>query len=46
MVLQLVLHGLKANPEPPIRWIVDVMTVLHHEDAFDWDALVAASRKR
>ena len=39
MVLQLVLHGLKANPEPPIRWIADVMAVLRHEPAFDWDAL-------
>jgi hypothetical protein len=45
MVSQLVLHGLKANPEPPIRWIVDVMTVLRHEDAFDWDALVAFAKR-
>ncbi|HWE46912.1 MAG TPA: nucleotidyltransferase family protein [Caulobacteraceae bacterium] len=47
MVVQLILHGLKANPEPPIRWIADVMAVLRHEAAFDWEALVAfAERER
>ena len=41
MVLHLILHGLKANPEPPIRWIADVMAVLRAEPAFDWAALLA-----
>ena len=45
MVLQLVLHGLKANPEPPIRWIADVMSVLRAESAFDRDALVAFAKR-
>ncbi|HEY3812805.1 MAG TPA: nucleotidyltransferase family protein [Caulobacteraceae bacterium] len=41
MVLHLVLHGLRANPEPPIRWIADVATLLQRETAFDWNTLLA-----
>ena len=40
MVLHLVLHGLRANPEPPFRWIADVMAVLRTERALYWDALL------
>jgi len=39
------LHGLRWNPAPPIRWIADAMTILRKPgDAVAWDELVGFAR--
>jgi hypothetical protein len=41
MIVHTILHGLRANPEPPIRWIADVMAVLRVAgDDMPWGDLV------
>ncbi len=45
LLAHVVLHGLRANPEPPIRWIADAMAILRTTgEAFDWDGFVAYAR--
>lgn len=45
MLLHLVLHGVRSNLEPPIRWIVDAATVIRADpDAIDWVDLVRFAR--
>jgi len=40
-LLHTVVHGMRWNEEPTIRWIADAMTILHAaEDRIDWEALV------
>jgi hypothetical protein len=40
-LLHAIIHGLRANPMPPIRWIADAMAILRAPGvAVDWDALV------
>jgi len=42
MLLHLILHGVRSNEEPPIRWIVDAATVIRADpEAVDWDNLIA-----
>jgi len=46
MVAHLVVHGMRHNPEPPIRWIADTMTVLREEtNQLDWPRLLAFARR-
>jgi hypothetical protein len=41
MLMHTVIHGFRWNPEPPIRWIPDAMTILRTAgDEIDWDAMV------
>ena len=36
-LLHTIIHGVKWNPEPPIRWIADAMAILRSEDqSVDW----------
>lgn len=43
-LLHLIVHGIRHNPEPPIRWIADTMTVLKVEgNGVDWDRLVSVA---
>jgi hypothetical protein len=45
MLLHTVIHGLRANPWPPIRWIPDALAVLNRDAAaLDWDAMLAFAR--
>lgn len=40
-LLHVVVHGMRWNPEPPIRWIPDAVTVLREAGtAIDWSRLV------
>ena len=32
-------HGFRYNPEPPIRWIADAVTILRSEAHLDWSRL-------
>jgi|HubBroStandDraft_1064217.scaffolds.fasta_scaffold08427_3 hypothetical protein len=45
MLLHTVIHGLRANRWPPIRWIPDALAVLHRDAAtMDWDGMVGFAR--
>ena len=47
MLLHIVLHGVRSNVEPPIRWIVDAATVIRSSPGeIDWDALVGFARSQ
>jgi hypothetical protein len=47
MLLHIVLHGVRSNLEPPIRWIVDAATVIRaNPDAIDWADLVQFARSQ
>ncbi len=46
MLLHIIVHGVKWNSEPPIRWIADSMTILNSPDTdIDWTRLMDQSRK-
>jgi len=39
-LLHICVHGARWNPEPPLRWAADIMTILNREDVrIDWDRL-------
>lgn len=41
-----IIHGVRKNPEPPIRWIADAVTIINSEDVFvDWQRLLSYARK-
>jgi hypothetical protein len=41
-----IVHGLRYNPEPPIRWIADAMAILKSKDyQIDWNRLLHHTRK-
>jgi hypothetical protein len=41
-LLHTVIHGLRSNPEPPVRWIADAMTILRAKgDTIDWQDLTS-----
>jgi Uncharacterised nucleotidyltransferase len=47
MLLHVLIHGMRWNPEPPIRWVADAMIVLRNAgDRIDWPALVAFAERR
>lgn len=36
-LLHTIIHGVKWNPEPPIRWVADAMAILRNDEhAIDW----------
>lgn len=42
MLTHAVLHGMRSNPEPPVRWIADAITILRKRpDEIDWPRIVA-----
>lgn len=48
MFLHTVIHGVRWNPEPPIRWIADAAMILRRTDReIEWDEILAfADRER
>jgi Uncharacterised nucleotidyltransferase len=47
LVLVTCAHGLRWNPEPPVRWVADAVTVLRRAgDAFPWERLLAGAEGR
>ena len=41
-----IVHGLRYNPEPPIRWVADAMTILNSKDCtIEWDRLLHHTSK-
>ena len=46
MLLHVIVHGLKWNIEPPIRWVADAITVINASDAnLDWHYLLNQVKK-
>lgn len=46
LLVHTLLHGIRSNPEPPIRWIADAGVILRtRADAIDWNDLVAFARR-
>jgi len=46
MLLHVIVHGIKWNPEPPIRWIADAACLINSFDAeMNWERLIAQARK-
>ena len=46
LLLHTFIHGLRWNPEPPIRWIADAVYLLRNcSDQIDWTYFIASTRK-
>jgi len=43
-LVHVLVHGLRGNPEPPVRWVADVLTLLRRDPDLDWDSLVDFAR--
>lgn len=42
MLLHVILHGVRWNPEPPIRWIPDAMAIMNSAgNEIDWQRIVS-----
>ena len=40
-LLQTIVHGLRKNPEPPIRWVADAFLLIkNHGEEIDWERLL------
>lgn len=47
MLLHTIIHGIRWNEEPPVRWVADAVQILRQAgDAIDWPALVEFSEAR
>ncbi len=45
-LLHTIIHGVKWNPEPPIRWVADSMIILRSSDnKIDWERFLMMTRK-
>ena len=46
MLFHVIVHGVKWNPEPPIRWIADAMTIIQSSDfEIDWPRIISHAKK-
>jgi hypothetical protein len=46
MLFHVIIHGVKWNPEPPIRWIADAMTIIQSPDRqIDWLRIISHAKK-
>lgn len=46
-LLHAIVHGMRWNAEPTVRWVADAMAILHAaEDAIDWDVLEFEARRQ
>lgn len=43
-LVHILVHGLRSNPVPPIRWIPDALILIKRCPDLDWNSLVATSR--
>jgi Uncharacterised nucleotidyltransferase len=43
-LLHALIHGLRSNPVPPVRWVADGLTLIRHSTDLDWDLLVHVAR--
>jgi len=46
MLFHVIVHGIKWNEEPPIRWIADAMTIIQSPDLqIDWPRIISHAKK-
>lgn len=46
MLFHVIVHGIRWNPEPPIRWIADAMTIIQSPDLqVDWPRIITHAKK-
>jgi hypothetical protein len=46
MLFHVIIHGVKWNPEPPIRWIADAITIIQiHELQLNWRRIIRHAKK-
>ncbi|MEO8539540.1 MAG: nucleotidyltransferase family protein, partial [bacterium] len=45
-VINACVHGVRWDPVPPLRWLLDAVMVLRATEAFDWEYLEAESQER
>ena len=43
-LVHVLVHGLRTNPEPPVRWVADALTLIRRNPGLDWDLLVEFAR--
>jgi hypothetical protein len=41
LLLQVMVHGIRWNPFPPMRWITDAATILRSANEIDWGRVIA-----
>jgi hypothetical protein len=46
LLLHTILHGLRSNPEPPVRWVADATRLIESSPGVDWDELVRFAIER
>ena len=47
MLLHTIIHGVRSNPEPPIRWIPDALIIIDsHRAEIDWNGMLAFARSQ
>ncbi len=45
-LFHVIVHGIRWNPEPPIRWIADAMSIINSTDSkIDWPRLIIQAKK-
>lgn len=45
-LLHAIVHGIRKNPEPPIRWVADSMMIINSDDIeIDWKRLLSYASK-
>lgn len=45
-LLHAIVHGIRKNPEPPIRWVADAMVMINSEEIeIDWNRLLRYASK-
>lgn len=45
-LLHAIVHGIRKNPEPPIRWVADSMKIIESADVkIDWQRLISYASK-
>ncbi len=43
-LLHTLVHGLRANPVPPVRWVADANTIIRQVKDLDWNLLLTMAR--
>ena len=47
LIVHTILHGMRSNVEPPVRWIADSLVLLgKRKDDIDWAAIVAFAKEK
>ncbi len=45
LLIHVIVHGIRWNPFPPMRWIVDAAVILRSGHAIDWQRMVLFARE-